>query len=42
MAEAAEAGCLRVTTPPDPRTGATVLRLDVLDRIHAITALSSR
>ena len=36
--EAAEAGCVRVATPPDPRTGATGLRLDGLDWIHAITS----
>ena len=35
--EIAGATQVRVSTPPDPRTGATELRLDVLDWIHAIT-----
>ncbi|MFQ5948847.1 MAG: transposase [Acidimicrobiia bacterium] len=33
----AGAARVRVTTPPDPRTGSTELSLDVLDWIHAIT-----
>ena len=31
-------GMLEITTPPDPRTGATVRLFDPLDWIHAITA----
>ncbi len=31
-------GMLEITTPPDPRTGATVRLFDPLDWIHAVTA----
>ena len=36
--EPAENGGVRIATPPDPRTGATCVRLDPLDWIHAITS----
>lgn len=36
--EPAEKGGVRIATPPDPRTGATCVRLDPLDWIHAITS----
>jgi Putative transposase len=31
-------GHLEIKTPPDPRTGASIVRMDPLDFIHAVTA----